>query len=281
MPSYPFPQLWQIIAQARIFLEGLSVDDIRSVEQDLDVAIFDTKTGLAEHCLDHHVEQVLKEGSWELGYQPADTDPTPQNVKRLLENWPADAVEVDYIKEDDYSDVEAPQTVVSWGGLGTVDSDYNYPVHCAAVLALMKAADCLDTLQCPEADLGTCEDGPVSARLINADNYAVEAAQAVGYASEIAEVIENEVEATENFEETNKEKYKQFSVARAKKAATVRHEHRKPAVEFVRSEWQKHQDAYNFNKTDFARTYVEPGRNRHRNRRGDPFKVTIKTITDV
>ena len=281
VPSYPFFELWQIAAQARIFLDGLSVNDVRSIEQELDVTIFDTKEGLAQHCLDDYVAQVIKDGSWELDYLPAETAPTPQSVKRLLENWPVSADEIDYLKEDDFSDVEALRTVFSWGGLATADSSYTHIVQCAAVLALMKVAECLDTLKCPEEDLGTSEDGPVAARLINAANYAIEAAQAIGYASEIAAVIESEVDTAENLEETNEEKQRQFSVERAKKAATARHEHLKPAVEFVRAEWQKHCEAYKFNKTDFARTYVELVRNRHRDRRGDPLKVTIKTITDV
>ena len=281
VPSYPFFELSQIVAQARMYLDVLSVNDVRSIEQDLDSAIFDTKLGLAQHCLDDYVAQVIREESWELGYLPAGTAPTPQNVKLLLENWPVSADEIDYLKEDDFSDVEALRTVMSWGGLATADSSYTHSVQYAAVLALMKIADCVDTLKCPEEDLGTSEDGPVAARLINAANSAIEAALAIGYASELAAVIEIGVDTAEDLEETNEEKQRQFSVERAKKAAAARHKHLKPAVEFVRAEWKEHCETYKFNKTDFARNYVELVLNRYRDRRGDPLKVTIKTITEV
>ena len=284
VPGYPFFDLYRIVGQARVFLEGLSVGDIRYIEMDLDITIFDTKRELARHYLDNYAAQVIEEGSWELGHLPADTAPTPQNVRCLLENWPLSADEIYCIEEDDFSDVEALRTAISWGGIGNIDSAYRYPIQCAAVLALMKAAECLDTMKCPEEDLGTSEDGPIAARLINAANSAIEAAQAIGYASEMAAVYEIEdaaADAAADIEETNDEKQRRFSVERAKIAAAARHGHLKPAIEFVQAEWRKHCEAYKLNKTDFARTYVELVRDKHRNRRGDPLVVTIKTITDI
>lgn len=281
VPGYPFFELWRVVSEARILLAGLSGDEIRGIELDLDVLIFDRKAELAQYCLDKYVAQVIEEGSWELQYLPADTAPTQQSVRRLLENWPESADEPEYLTEDDFSDVEALRTVVSAGNLGPLDSEHSHPVRCAAVLVLMKAACCLQTMECPEDDLGTHEDGPIAARLLSAANDAIEASLALGYASELAAVAESLAEAAEDLAETSEEIQRRFSKERARKAATARHQHFKPAIEFVRTEWDEHCEDYNFNKTDFARTYVDLVRKKFRDKRGDPLKVTIKTITDV
>ena len=281
VPSFPFYELWTVVSEARIFLAGLSGDGIREIERHLDDLIFDTKAECARTWLDDYVARVIEEGSWELHYLPAGTAPTQRSFRRLLENWPESADEPDYLKEDDLSDLEALRMAISMGGVGTLDSEHSYPVQCASVLALMKAAGCLDTMACPEDDLGTHEDGPIAARLLSAANDAIEAALAVGYASELAAVAESQAEAAEDLVETIEERQRQFSEDRARKAATARHQHLKPAIQFVRTEWDEHREAYNFNKTDFARTYVELVRNKYRDKRGDPLKVTIKTITDV
>lgn len=281
IPGYPFAELWGIVAQARVLLAGSSSDDIRDIERNLDNLIADAKAECAHIWLDNHVEQVIKEGSWELDYLPTGTTATHQSVRHLLENWPDSAVEPDYLTEDDLSNVEALRMAVSMGDVGKLDSEHSYPVKCAAVLALMKAADCLGSMECSEEDLGTHEDGPTAARLLSAANDAIEAALALGYASELAALSESLAEAAEDLAETIEEVQQRFNAERARKAATARHMYLKPAIQYVQTEWVKHREAYNFNKTDFARTYVELIRNRYRDRRGDPLKVTIKTITDV
>lgn len=281
VPSFPFFELWGVVSEARIFLASLSGDSIREIERYLDDLIVDTKAESARIWLDDCVARVIKEGSWELHYLPGGTAPTQQSFRRLLENWPENADEPDYLTEDDLTDLEALRMAISMGGVGTLDSEHSYPVQCASVLALMKAADCLRTMACPEDDLGIHEDGPIAARLLSAANDAIEAALALGYASELAAVAESRAEAAEDLVETIEERQRQFSEDRARKAATARHQHLKPAILFVRTEWDKHREAYNCNKTDFARTYVELVRSKYRDKRGDPLKVTIKTITDV
>ena len=281
VPGFPFAELWTIVSEARILLAGMSVDDIRNIERDLDTLISDTKGRLASICLDDHVSQVLAENSWELQYLPEGVPPTAQTVRRLLDSWPQGEDEPDYIKEDDFSDVEALRTAISAGVLGALNSEHSYPVQCAAVLTLMAAAECIATMACPEEDLGFHEDGPIAARLASAANDAIEAALALGYANELAAMAESAAAAAADFAETIAERQRRFSEERARKAAMARHEHLKPAIQFIRIEWEEHRQAYSLNKTDFARTYVELVRNKYRDRRGDPLKVTIKTITDV
>jgi hypothetical protein len=281
VPSFPFFELWHVVSEARILLAGLSRDEIRSIERNLDVLIYDKKTELARYCLDDYVQKVIETSSWELQHLPANTVPTPQNVRHLLENWPGSEEDREYLIEDDFTDLEALRATILTGELGTLDNEHSYPIQCVAVLALMKAANCVYTMRCPEDELGVHDDGPVASRLVSAANDAIESALALGYANELAALAESRAEAAADLAETIKDRQMRFSKERAQKAAIARHEHLKPAVEFVRSEWQEHCEAYSFNKSDFARTYVELVRRTYRDRRGDPLKITIKTITDV
>ena len=247
VPGFPFSELWRIVGEARILLAGLSVKDIWGIEIELDNLLTDGKDDFAKYCF---------------------------NARVMQEDEP------DYM-DDDFSDVEALRMLINCGKLGDVTSEHSYPVQCAAVLALMRVADCLSTMDCPEEELGTHDDGPIAARLLFAANKAVESALAIGYANELAALTESEAEAAEELAGDMEKMQKRFSEDRARKAAAARHDHLKPAIDFVQTEWRNHSKAYNSNKTDFARTYVELVRNRYRDRRGDPLKITIKTITDI
>lgn len=221
VPSSPFYQLWGIASEARIFLAGLSVNDIRAIERDLDVLIHVTKADCASLSLDKYVARIIKESSWELHYLPVGTEPTQQSVRSLLENWPEGAGEPEpYLTEDDLSDLEALRIVISAGNLGTLESEHSYPIQCASVLALMNVANCLDTLECPEDDLGIHEDGPIAARLLSAANQALDAALALGYANELAALAESQAEAAEDITEAIEDRLRRLSEDRARKAAT-------------------------------------------------------------
>jgi hypothetical protein len=85
----------------------------------------------------------------------------------------------------------------------------------------MKVADCLNSLECPEEDLGTHEDGPIAARLLSAANNAIEAALALGYASELAASAERRSEANEEIMEEIEERQRRFSEDLKRKAAAA------------------------------------------------------------
>lgn len=223
VPTFPFFQLWEVAFEARIFLAGLSVNDIRAIERVLDDEIYDAKIELADMSLDQHVAQVINESSWELRYLPAGTDSTKQSVRHLLENWPESADEpAPYlIEEDDFSDVEVLRILISGGSLCTLGSEHSNPVQCASVLALMKVANCLETMECPEDDLGVHEDGPLAARLLSAANNAIEAALALGYASELASLKKSQAEAAVDMSKAIEDRLQRLNIERARKAATA------------------------------------------------------------
>ena len=281
VPNSRFRELYLIVMDARDLLTGLSGKDVRAIERNLDRLIFEERTEWSNLLLDEHVEMVIKESSWELSHLPVGNAPTPENVRNLLKNWPDEVEEPDYLDGDDFSDLDVLKRIVFFGGAGSLNSKQSYPVHCAAVLALMGVADCLWKMECPEKDLEAHEDGPVAVRLVLAANDLIDAALALGYALELVAVAETKEEAASDIAKNIAKRQQRFGVERARNAATARHKHFKPAIEFVQSEWVQHREAFKNNKTDFASVYVGRVRNEFLDARGDPLKVTEKTIREV
>ena len=251
VPFFPFSEIWGVASEARIYLAGLSGDDIRAIEKYLDVFIYDTQLDFARINLDRYVKRVISECSWELNYLPVGVAATQQSVRHLLENWPEpeSSDEIYYETEDDCSDLTALRIGIMSGSLGALENEHSYPIQCVSVLALMKVAECLDTLKCPEEDLGTSEDGPIAARLICAANFAIEAALAIGYADALAELAESRAESNENITEEIEGAQRRFSedrarLAVAKKLAKDPKQKDKVLVRARWNEWQTRPNQY-------------------------------------
>ena len=70
-----------------------------------------------------------------------------------------------------------------------------------------------------------------------------------------------------------KDQARRGALAKDKKASEVRR--------FVKSEWQLYKAQYNSNKSAFARDYAARLRNEFTDPKGEPFKITEKTIREV
>lgn len=149
VPDYPFFELRKVAFEARELLGGLTKADIQSIERNVDHSI---------------------EAAGDLMTRAAQrNDPTLD-----LD---------DYDVSVTFTESELLEFSIQTGlAADEADSPSSSPVKYAAVLALMYIARCIETLECPEEDLGSCEDGPVAARLIGAANDAIEAATALGIA---------------------------------------------------------------------------------------------------
>lgn len=149
VPGYPFFELFKIAYEARELLEGLSKVDIQKIEKNVDLSI--------------EVAGDLLTRAKQRNNPDADLD--------------------DYDVSDQFTEGELLEFSIQTGqAVDDEDSPRFSPVKYAAVLALMHTARCIETLQCPEEDLGSCEGGPEAARLIAAANDAIEAATALGIA---------------------------------------------------------------------------------------------------
>lgn len=67
----------------------------------------------------------------------------------------------------------------------------------------------------------------------------------------------------------------------AKRGGLAKYNVARQAREFVQSEWAKHRDEYEGNKSEFARVYVRRLFNEFEKSNGEPFSVTVKQMRDV
>jgi hypothetical protein len=199
IPSYPFFDLFDIAWKAREFLEGMTYKDIQWIEKDVDLAIEAMRVRYAKA-------------------RNRDSEP--------LETEPDEF-------EDELSEIEALRMALELSFLHFESGEpSDNPVRCAAVLTLMYVSSCIEALECPDEDLGTCDDGPIAARLISAANHAINAASALGLAESHAHAsrIEDELD----FE--LKEQLADFSTERARRAAQKKHQKNRDAKALV-FEW--------------------------------------------
>lgn len=69
--------------------------------------------------------------------------------------------------------------------------------------------------------------------------------------------------------------------SRARELAAIRHAPNNAARAFVQSEWRKHRDVYDNNKTVFAIHYVTQVRDKFVDADGHPLNIREKTIREV
>lgn len=283
VPSYPFPELWDVAWDARVILAGLTQNEIRSIGCSVADYVFETKQINVELDLEEHIERIIKNESWELQHLPDGQQVTPKSVRMLLENWPNDADENPFFAtDDDLSDVEAFRTAVCCGSY-PIGEEFHAPtpVIGAAILALQMVASCVHTLRCPQDELGRGPEGPIAIRLITAANDAIEAASALGLAKEFAAEIAVHADHDLDEQELLREHESNFNKTRARNAAVQRHSATTAAKNYVKNEWLINGFAYGFNKSDFARTYVKLVAQNFRDRREDPLSITEKTIREI
>lgn len=242
VPIYPFFELFDVAWKARKFLKGLSTDQILGIEHDVE-------------CQIERVRDLFREVALEQ---------IDSNNEAALDDF-----------EEQYegpSKVEALSfaTDVGWGPLAP-DEPGSCPAKCAAVLTLMLVADCVETLECPEEDLGFSEDGPVAARLISAANSAFDAALAFGLALK----YERHIEITNEMEVDIEQLLADFNKDKARRAALRKHAPTNRAKAFVVAEWAKHKSAYSENKSAFARDYVRRVHNEYQ------VSITEKQMREV
>lgn len=242
VPLYPFFGLFDVAWKARKFLKGLSKDQILWIEHDVDYQIERVRDLFREVALegiDSHNEPALEE--FEEQYEE------PSKVEAL-----------------------SFATDVGWGPTSPEEPG-SCPAKCAAVLTLMLVADCVETLECPEEDLGFSDDGPVAARLISAANSAFDAALALGLALK----YERDIQITNEMEVDMEQLVADLNSDRARRAAHRKHGPTNLAKAFVIAEWSKHKSAYSENKSAFARDYVRRVHNEYQ------VSITEKQMREV
>ena len=283
VPSYPFKRLRDTVWTARNHLRGLDIKQVRQIERVVQDSLSEQRAIYVEEEMDSLVSGLLRHGGWELSYISSEVELGPRAVRDLLENWPSEADDQPNLpSEDDLSDVEALELAIEAflpaSPPGLVSDD---PVKCAAVLALMLAAECYDTLNWDKDSPQSLRLDVKLASLSAAGDAAIEATRAVGLADKLHKEASLRSALSSEQRALIQSQAVLITRQRAKYAAEKRHSSMRLAKLFVQAEWHKNADAYKRNKSDFARNYVVLIRDQFQDSRGDPLRVTEKTIREV
>lgn len=283
VPDYPFKRLKATIWMARNRLRGLDIKQLRLIERVVQDSMSEQRAVYVEEETDSLIAGLLEHGGWELSYLKNPGEAGEPEIRYLLEHWPSDADDQPNLpSENDLSDVEALELAIDAGlpasPPGLVSDD---PAKCAAVLALMLAAECFAAL---DWDLDVPDSISLDVKLVSlsiAADAAIEATRSVGLAERLhREASIREAMSTEQRAQLHAQVVR-ITRERAKFAAGKRHSSMRQAKLFVQAEWYEKAEAYKRNKSDFARTYVALIRDRFLDSKGDPLRVTEKTIRDV
>lgn len=282
-PAFPFKQLRSVVWQARRHLRGMDSDDVHRLAEYVEASIAEQRGEYVREELDSYVAQILEHGSWELGYLPYPEEATEADVRHLLTNWPAEAHDFPRLpSEDDLSELNAFEMALD-AKLPAIPplEELDDPVRAAAVLALMLVAESLNRLDwhrdAPRPLKGDMQFIGVGA----AGDVAIEAALALGLAERLQRERTVRAELSKEQQQTLKRQRAEIAKETARQSAARRHEPSRKAMEFVRQEWALHAAGYDQNKSAFARTYVDLVAQQFQNARGEPLKITEKTIREV
>lgn len=283
VPDYPFKRLRATVWAARNHLRGLDIKQIRQIERVVQDSLSEQRAIYVEVEMDSLVAGLIKHGGWELSFLENPDEPSERAIRYLLEHWPAEADDQpDLPSENDLSDVDALELAID-ALLPASPPEHvsDDPVRCAAVLALMLVAECYATLDwdkyVPHSLLVDVKLASFSA----AGDAAIEAARSVGLSEKLHKEVSLRSALSAEQRAQLHAQVVQTTRERAKYAAEKRHSCMRLAKLFVQAEWHKNAEAYKWNKSDFARTYVALILDRFQDAKGDPMSVTEKTIRDV
>jgi uncharacterized membrane protein len=293
--STPFPGLWAVQWRAGKILKSRSTAARTEAAIWLEQSIAEHKETITAQAIEEYIHRrasvLVEEGGWELGYLPIDADEywhgvrapvSYGEIRHLLENWPADA--------DDRLGLPTTEDIDDLWALGEIlcsGSPYDDIGGCeGASEAEMYAVLALMQLELAASAMSGCRNAaasssPVAAstvkKLIQAANHIVSATEAICYAERNVSDEQSRILREQMREDVLKSARK--AVARA--GGEARHGASKQAREWVQSEWRTHREAYEHNKSEFARHYMALIRDKFVTRAGEPLKITDKTIREV
>lgn len=294
--STPYRGLYLVKWRAGQLLKKRSAAAINAAAAWLDVNMAEFKEATTAEETEKYIHDrasfLSTEGGWELAYLPMDHDEYWYGVRRsvsydeirhLLENWPSYAdVQPDLPSSEDIDDLYALGEILCNGyPYDSIDGcEGASETELYAVLALMQLDYAASDIRASRGEheiVGAVSENEQSRRLIRAANHIIEATETICY----AERNLSEEQSRLRRESLQDEVVKAARVAVARAGGRARHGASNEAREWVRVQWQEHRQAYENNKSEFARHYMALVRERFVTRKGAPLRITDKTIREV
>lgn len=288
--SHPYPALHAISWRAGQILNKRSKESFSNAAEVLNEWIAEFKETQTKEktdkFIDERVSRLLDDGGWELHYLSRGEhnyyDPlTAGEIRDLFENWPSDADDrPDFPTVDDIDDLDALHDILCSGypfddidGFKGASESELY-----AVLALMQLEDAASKIRVSDGSHESIKSLPLSyieKSLIHAANELVRAMETVCYAERELSSAQLNVMREDMKQKSDAELRKAVRRETAREGGLARNTQYRQAQEFVKREWGEHSEAYENNKSAFARHYARRVKNELQ------LTVTEKTIREV
>jgi hypothetical protein len=270
--SKPFPLLYGIKWRADGILKKRTPAEIGRAATQIQEAITSFKEESVAEETERYIKRLCEEGGWELHYLADDRSgdnymPTEDEIRDLINNWPSWAADRPRIPAaEDIPDFDALQEVLCNGYPFDHIEDFSsaWEAEMYAVLALMKLEEAAAALYLPpeeKTDNGTLiyrsRHPWKTSAIVDAANLMIEATEIICWAErELSDVQLRKLRDEERDRLTEKIKVETLK-ENGRLGGNSRLPDNRKARKFVVCEWIKHRDAYDGNKSSFARVYVK------------------------
>lgn len=280
-PKYPYEAINGIAWRARRILKGWTNKKLTTAITAINEALEEQVTYYLEAEKASYVQSLVENGGWELSYLPLGEEVTTEAVRELIENWPSDADDWPSLQDRrDFADLDTLQDILDhWETDAIIHGVSNFEFY--AVLALAKIEEAVSHLSWAQEGKGEIHNIAAEVGPIAAANAVIEAMEIICYAERTLSDEQLKEIRTEQREQFAAEVAAQARKRNSERAVAARYSPNRAAREFVQNEWAAHKNAYDGNKSAFARNYVAIVANKFTDSKGDPLKVTEKTIREV
>jgi hypothetical protein len=248
---------------------------------------------------ENYVQKLFLDGGWELDHLPADPleeeaahagysyshGVTEDEIRDLLANWERYSDEqIQLPSHEDFDELTALQDC-----LGYEWFDKSELIHFGlfepeeheffAVFALMIICDAVHSN--PRTKINYVWPEPTVSQIKAIGSASINAVEAMAYAERLKREQKIRKSLALEQPEILKKELSRRTSEKAVNAANIRHAANNMARIWVCKEWKQHRESYSGNKSEFSRTYVTRVVNEFINSKGEPLKVTEKTIREV
>ncbi len=279
-----FSGFHEVVRECLTILQHRTPSELRGAAAILQEGIEDQQGWYVENETEKYIQDLSRDGGWELNYLPDGSSGSEYDIRKLLKNWSNawdDPIRLP--QEDDLPRVDALAECIenSWKRDGDLiyfgSFKFKY-VELLALLSLMVICQSIHTISVENE----YRYGKIPAEdLILIGNTTVETLR-IYRLIELAR-LESQLKSANAAERSAifEKEFARRKSEEAKRKADKGHAKRNEARDWVLIEWKLHHDVYYNNKSDFARIYSTRLKDEWSDHDGTPMRVTDRTIREM
>ncbi len=301
--SSPTPDIFgrfSLLARESLgMLKHRDIADLRHAAGEINTGIADyINESIAEET-ECRVQTLYRDGGWELNYLPnapwqeevehagyhLQRTITEDEIRDLLANWSSDWDDQPSLPgQEDFDELTALKDCLGYEWFekselihfGLIEPEEH---EFFAVFALMIICEAVHSN--PRIKIKHYWPEPTLSQIKAIGSASINAVEAMAYAERLQREQKIRKSLALEQPEILKKELSRRTSEKAVNAANIRHAANNMARDWVCKEWKQHRESYSGNKSDFSRTYVTRVVNEFINSKGEPLKVTEKTIREV